>query len=146
MKEDCSFSTLLFRIMQGLSEEVNQMKRERQRKDPRIFDEEGPSTSYQHEKQLEKQRASHHSTRSTFFDKREDWSEYEGDLGHETLSKYFSEYKSQPRALKENLTLQHFLQLKEERRSQRSNRRKRHRFFFPTFDGSSTTTLRAWRE
>ena len=64
------------------------------------MDEEGPNTSYQHEKQSKKQRASHYSTRSTFFDKKEDWSEYEEKLGHETLSKYFSGSKSQPRALK----------------------------------------------
>ena len=105
------------------------MKRERKKEYTRIiFDEEGPNTSYQHEKQPEKQRASHHSTRSTFFDKREDWFEYEGDLGRETLSKYLFGYKENPKALKENLTLQQFLQLKEERRSRSSNRRKRHRF------------------
>ena len=51
MKEDCSFATLLFGSMQDLSKEVHQMKRESKKEDLRIiFDEEGPNTSYQHEK------------------------------------------------------------------------------------------------
>ena len=92
--------------MKDLSEEINEARRERQRETSRRFqDEEGPNTSFQQQRRLEKQKASHYSTRSTFFEK-EDWSEYDEGLGHETLSEYLSEYKSQPRALKENLSLQ----------------------------------------
>ena len=69
MKEDYNFSTPIFRSMQDLSKEVNQMKRERKIKDPRIIlDEEGPSTSY-HQRKLEKHRSPQRSTMPTFFQK-----------------------------------------------------------------------------
>ena len=72
MKEDCSFVTLLFRSFQYLSKEVNQMKRERQRKDPRrILDEEGTSTSYQQQRRSENHRSPHRSTMPTFFEEGE---------------------------------------------------------------------------
>ena len=61
-----------------------------------------------------------------------------GHLDHEILSKYLAEYKSQPRAFKENLTLPQFIQLKEETRPCSNI------FLLPTFDGSSTCTVRAW--
>ena len=65
---------------------------------------------------------------------------------HEILSLYIKEYKAQSRAFRENLTLQRFFKLNEERRSYSSNRRKRHnRFYLPTFDGSSSSTVKAWR-
>ena len=144
--EGLSFSSSSFRSMKDLYKEINETRRERQRETSRRFQyEEYPNTYFQQQRRPKKKRASHYSTRSTFFEK-EDWFEYDEGLGHETLSEYLSEYKSQPRALKENLSLQQFLQLKEERRSISSNRRKRHRFFLPTFDGSSTSNLRAWRE
>ena len=65
---------------------------------------------------------------------------------HETLSLYLEEYKAQSRAFKEILTLQKFFQIKDERGSYRSNRRKRHnRFYLPTFYGSSSSNVKAWR-
>ena len=66
---------------------------------------------------------------------------------HETLILYLEEYKAQSRAFKESLTLQEFFELKEERRSYNINRRKRHnRFYLPTYDGSSSSTVNAWRK
>ena len=62
-----------------------------------------------------------------------------GRLDHEILSEYLAEYKSQPRAFKENLTLPRFIQLKKERRPCRNI------FLLPTFDGSSTCTARSWK-
>ena len=69
MKKDYSFSTLVFRSLQDLSKEVNKMKRENENEDPRrIFDEEGPSTSYQQRRKSENPRSIHRSTMPTFFE------------------------------------------------------------------------------
>ena len=66
---------------------------------------------------------------------------------HETLSLYLEEDKAQSRSFKESLTLQELFELKEERRSYSCNRSKRHnRFYLPTFDGSSSSTVKAWRK
>ena len=144
--EGLFFASSFFRAMKDISKEINETRRERKRETSRRFQkEECPSTSYQQQRRLEKKRDSHYSTRSTFFEK-ENWSKYDEGLGHEILSEYLSKYKSHPRALKENISLQQFSQFKEERRSRSSNRGKRHRFVLPTFDGSSISTLRAWRE
>ena len=71
-KEDCSFATPLFRSMQDLSKGVNQMKIERKKEDPRIiFEEEGPSTSYQQKRKPENHRSPHRSTMPTFFEEGE---------------------------------------------------------------------------
>ena len=116
------------------------MKGESQRKDPRRrFEEEGPSTSYQQKRKPEDHRSPHRSTMPTLFEEGERYrnEERKEPKTHETLSLYLKEYKAQSRAFKEELTLQHFFQMKEERRSYSSNRRKRHdRFYLPTFDGS----------
>jgi len=54
---------------------------------------------------------------------------------HETLNFYLEEYKAHSNAFKEKLTLQQLFQIREERGSYSSNRRKRYnRFYFPTFD------------
>ena len=59
---------------------------------------------------------------------------------------YLEEYKKQSRAFKESLTFQEFFEIKEERRSYSSNRRKRHnRLYLPTFDASSLSNVNAWR-
>ena len=66
MEHDKS-ATPFFRSMHDLSKEVNQMKKEGQKEDPRRrFEEEVPSTSYQQIRKLET---------------------------HETLSLYLEEYK-----------------------------------------------------
>ena len=71
MKED-NFSTPFFRSIQDLSKQVYQMKKERQKKDPRrIFEEEGPSTSYQQQRRLENYKSPHRSTMPTFFEEGE---------------------------------------------------------------------------
>ena len=94
MKEDFIFSTLLFRSLQDLSKELNQMKRERQRKDPiRILDEEGLITSYQQQRRQENLRPPHRSTVPTFFEEGE-WyrnEEIREPETHETLSLYLEE-------------------------------------------------------
>ena len=103
--EGLSFAPSFFRSMKDLSKEINETRRERQRETPRRFeDEEGPNTSFQQQRRPEKKTASHYSIRSTFFEK-EDQSECDEGLGHETLSEYISEYKSHPKALKENISL-----------------------------------------
>ena len=67
MKEDNSASPL-FRSMKDLSKEVNKMKKERKKEDPRIIlDEEGPSTSYQQKGIPENPRSPHRYTMPTFF-------------------------------------------------------------------------------
>ena len=90
------------------------MKRVRQREDPRrIFDEEGPSTSYQQQRKPE----NHRSNMPTFFEEGE-WyinEERRKPETHETLSLYLEDYKAQSRAFKEKLTLQKFFKIKEER-------------------------------
>ena len=141
IKGGCNFSTPLFRSMQDLSKEVNQIRKEGQREDPRrICDEEGPRTSYQRRRKLENPRSPHRSTMPTFFEEGERYRSEERNETetHETLSLYLEEYKEQSRAFKEKLTLQQFFQIREERGSYSSNRRKRNnRFYLPTFDGYS---------
>ena len=105
--EGLSFASYFFRDMKDLSKYINETRREGKRETSRRFqDEEGPNTSFQNQRSPEKQGASYHSNRSTFFDEREDWSKYDEGLGHETLSKYLTEYKSQPKSLKDNISLQ----------------------------------------
>ena len=66
--EDENSTTPFFRSMQDLSKEVNPMKKEGQKEDPRrIFDEEGPNTSYQQRRKPENHRSPHRSTMPTFF-------------------------------------------------------------------------------
>ena len=67
-----------------------------------------------------------------------------GNLDHEILSEYLAEYKSQPRAIKKNLTLPEFIELKEERRPSSNRRMKGSIFLLSTFDGSSSCTTKAW--
>ena len=65
----------------------------------------------------------------------------------ETLSVYLEEFKAQSIPFRDNITLQQFFKLKEEIRSYSSNKRKKHNiFYFPTFDGSSSSTVKAWRK
>ena len=67
-----------------------------------------------------------------------------GHLEHEILSRYLAEYKSQPRAFKETLTLPQFIQLGEERRPCSNGKMRDNIFLLSTFDGSSTCSARAW--
>ena len=125
------------------------MKEERKQEDPRRrLDEEDPSTSYQQRRKPENHRSPQRSTMPTFFGEGERCRDEERrePRTHETLSLYLEEYKAQYRAFKEILTLQSFFQIKEERGSYSSNRRKRHNIFYlPTFDASSSSTVKAWR-
>ena len=92
--EGLIFASSSFGYMKDLSKEINETRREGKRETSRRFqDEEGPNTYFQQQRRPKKQRASHYSTRSTFFEK-EDWSEYDEGLGHETISEYLSEYNS----------------------------------------------------
>ena len=150
MKEDYSLATPLFISMQDLSKDVNQMKKESQKEDPRRrFDEEGPRTSYQQKRRPEYHRSPHRYTMPTFLEEGESCRKEERrePENHETLSIYLEVYKAQSRSFKEILSLQEFFELKEERRSYNNNRRKRHnRFYFSTFYGSSSSTVKAWRK
>ena len=147
--EEENYATHFCRSMQYLSKEFYQMKEERQKEDPiRRCDEEGPNTSYQQRRKLESHRSPHRSTMPTFFE------EGEGCINegrnepetHETLNLYLEEYKAHSRAFKEKLTLQKFVETKEERGSYNKNRRKSHnRFYLPTFYGSSSINVKAWR-
>ena len=65
-------------------------------------------------------------------------------MEHEILSGYLAEYKYQPRAFKETLTLPQFIHLEEERRPCSNRRIKGNRFLLSTFDGSSTCIEKAW--
>ena len=86
--EGLIFSSSSIRSMKDLSKEINEARRERKREtSTRFQDEEGPNTSFQQQRRLEKQKASHYSTRSTFFEK-EYLYEYDEGLGNETLSDY----------------------------------------------------------
>ena len=78
------------------------------------------------------------------FSFQENGHEYGGNIDHEIRSEYLAEYKSQPRAFKENLTLPEFIQLKEERRPCSNRRKKGNRFLLSTFDGPSSCTQRLW--
>ena len=101
--------------MQDLSKEVNKIKRERQKEDPRrIFDEEHPSTSYHQKRKLENHRSPHRSNMPTFFEEFE-WywnEERRKHETHETLSLCLEQYKALSRAFKGSLTLQQFFQIK----------------------------------
>ena len=147
--EDDNSAVPFFISMQDISKEVNPMKNEGQKEYPRrICDEEGPSTSYQQRRKLENPRYHHRSTMPTFLGEGERCRNEERNEPetHETLILYLEEYKAQSRAFKEKLTLQQFFKIKEERGSYSSNRRKRHnRFYLPTFDGSSSRNVKAWR-
>ena len=66
--EDDNSATPFFRSMQYLSKEVNPMKKEGQKEDPRrICDDEGPSTSYQQRRKPENHISPQISTMPTFF-------------------------------------------------------------------------------
>ena len=93
MKEDYNLATPLLRFMQDISKEVNQINKERKRKDlGRRFEEEGLSTSYQQKIRPK----NHRSTMSTFFEEGERYrnEEKRESKTHETLSLYLEEYKA----------------------------------------------------
>ena len=75
---------------------------------------------------------------STFFEEEGERHGDGGNLDHDILSDYLAEYKSQSRDFKDNITLPHFIHLKEERRPCSYGTRKQNRFLFSTFDGLST--------
>ena len=105
--EDENYATPLFRSMQDLSKEVNPMKKEGKKEDPRRrCDEE--STSYQQQRRPENPRSPHRSTMPTFFEEGERYinEERRKPKTHETLNMYLEEYKAQSRAFKESVTLQ----------------------------------------
>ena len=82
--EGLIFASYLFIDMKDLSKEIKETRRERQRETSRRFqEEEGPNTFFQQQGRSNKQRSSNYSTRSTFFDEKEEWYEYDGDLGHD---------------------------------------------------------------
>ena len=139
------FISSLFRSKKDLTKEVQQRKMEKGSETTLGFqDEEGPCTSYQQKEDLVLNRAPKKHDMPFYFEYKRH--EDGGNLDHDILSEYLAKYKSQPRAFKENLTLPQFIQLKEERRPS-SNRRKRHnRFYLPTFDGSSSRNVKAWRK
>ena len=131
--EVMSFISSPFSSRKDLTKEVK-----KRRSDVKLGfqDEEGPCTSYQQKEDPELYRAPKKHTMAFYFeDKRNRDGEH---LYHEILSEYLAEYKSRPRAFKENLTLPQFIQLKEERRPC-SNR-----FILSTFYGSSICTARSW--
>ena len=68
-------------------------------------DEEGPCTSYQQKKDLILHRAPKKHTMPFSFGEEDKRHGYGGHLDHEILNEYIIEYKSQPRAFKENLNL-----------------------------------------
>ena len=85
------------------------MKKRSQRKDTRrIFEEEGPSTSYQQKRKLKNHRSPHISVVATSFEEGESYvnEEIREPETHETLNLYLEEYKEQSRDFKESLTLQ----------------------------------------
>ena len=131
MVEKTIFISSLFRYKRDLTKEVKQRKVDKSNETTLGFqDEEGPCTSYQQKKNLVLHRAPKKHTMPFPFEEEDKRHGDGGHLDHEILSEYLAEYKSQPRAFKENLTLPQFIQLKGERRPC-SNR-----FLLSTFDGS----------
>ena len=95
--EEENFATHFCRSMQDLPKEVNQMKEERKKEDPRRrCDEEGLSTSYQQRRKPENPISPHRSTIPTFFGEGERCRNEERNEPetHETLSLYLEEYKA----------------------------------------------------
>ena len=104
MMEGMSFISSLFRSTRDLTKEVKQRRMERSNETIIGFqDGEGPCTSYQQKEDLVFHRdPNKHAMPFPFEEKRHEDGEH---LYHEILSEYLAEYKSQPRAFKENLTL-----------------------------------------
>ena len=142
MMEVMSFISSPFSSRKDLTKEVKKIRMEKRSETTLGFQyEEGPCTSYQQKEDPIFHRAPKKHTLAFYFeDKRHRDGEH---LDHEILSEYLAEYKSQPRAFKENLTLPQFIQLKEERRPCINGRNKGNRFLLSTFDGSYTCTERA---
>ena len=108
--EGMSFVSSLFRSMKSLSKEVKQMKKEICKEISRGFrEEEGPCTSYYQKKEPVLQKDPKHYTLPFPFEEEDKRHGDGGHLEHEMLSEYLAEYKSQPIAFKETLTLPQFI-------------------------------------
>ena len=106
MMERMSFISSIFRSKRDLTKEVKQRRMKRNNETSLGFqDEEGPCTSYQQKKQLVLHRDPKKNAIPFPFEEEDKRHGDGGHLDHGILSEYLAEYKSQPRAFKENLTL-----------------------------------------
>ena len=143
--------------MQDLSREIKEITMDKMRENPGRFHL-GESSSMSHHwngqpvNQPQAPQAPQRSTMHIFLAV-----ENEGPQEQASLEDYFVEYDSQNQRFKDHLSFQEFCHLKDRRRPRQQykdggffhNHDRHHsmgRFVFPKFDGSSTSSAKAWVE